>query len=265
MGSDLDVGMKCVKYMLFITNFMFVMIGFLLISIGTTITFIYNDFELFIADHYFSPSALLVAVGVIIFFVSLFGCVGAIKGSTCLVNIYGVFLILLLILEVSAAIAAYAMRGTVSDYIKAAMKDTMGHYFDRRYVQEAWDALQCRLRCCGIFSHLDWEFKNSPFNDTLSPDSCFNSHGERFQPGCYQQLVYTVSESALLVGTAAICVAFVQALGIIFAFMLAKSIRRIKTDEERKRQENRARLYEQLARGNDEKPTPVLYTAASDA
>ncbi|KRT86800.1 Tetraspannin, partial [Oryctes borbonicus] len=221
MGSDLDVGMKCVKYMLFITNFMFVMIGFLLISIGTTITVIYSDFELFIADHYFSPSALLVAVGILIFFVSLFGCVGAIRGSTCLVNLYGIFLILLLILEVSAAIAAYAMRGSVERYIKAAMNDTLQHYLSSEYIQDAWDGLQCRLRCCGIIDHMDWmDLVDSPFNDTVSPASCFNSVGERFEPGCFQQLVYTVSESALLVGTAAICVAIVQALGIIFAFML---------------------------------------------
>lgn len=63
------------------------MIGFLLISIGTAITYLYNDFDFFIADHYFSPAALLIAVGIIIFFVSLFGCAGAIKGSVCMVNV----------------------------------------------------------------------------------------------------------------------------------------------------------------------------------
>ncbi|KAI4461059.1 tetraspanin [Holotrichia oblita] len=263
MGSDLDVGMKCVKYMLFITNFMFVIIGFLLISIGTAITYIYNDFDLFIEDHYFSPAALLVAIGIITFFVSLFGCAGAIKGSTCMVNIYGIFLILLLILEVSAAIAAYAMRSSIEHYIKLSMTSTLDKYLDHSHIRDAWDALQCRLACCGINGYWDWiEVDSSRFNETISPESCFNAYEERFEAGCWQQLVYTVSQSALLVGTAAICVAVVQALGVVFAFMLAKSIRRIKSEQERKRQQNRARIYEQLARGNDEKPTPVIYTAS---
>lgn len=263
MGSDLDVGMKCVKYMLFITNLMFVMIGFLLISIGTAITYLYNDFDFFIADHYFSPAALLIAVGIIIFFVSLFGCAGAIKGSVCMVNVYGIFLILLLILEVSAAIAGFAMRGSVERYIETAMWSTMDDFFHDTYVTNAWNSLQCRLQCCGVDSYYDWAtFENSPYNETVSPESCYSYSGERFPSGCFNRLATIISESALLVATAAICVAVVQALGILFAFMLSKSIRRIKSAEERKRQENRARLYEQLARGNDEKPTPVIYTAS---
>lgn len=62
------------------------MIGFLLISIGTTIEAIYRDFEVFMESHFFSPAVLCVAIGVIIFFVALFGCLGALKESTCLVN-----------------------------------------------------------------------------------------------------------------------------------------------------------------------------------
>lgn len=63
------------------------MIGVLLISIGTTIRAIYTAFEVFMESHYFSPAALLIAIGIIIFFVALFGCVGAIRGSVCLINL----------------------------------------------------------------------------------------------------------------------------------------------------------------------------------
>lgn len=63
------------------------MIGILLISIGTTIRTIYSDFEIFMESHYFSPAALMVAIGIIIFFVATFGCIGAMKGSVCLINL----------------------------------------------------------------------------------------------------------------------------------------------------------------------------------
>lgn len=63
------------------------MIGFLLISVGSTVGAIYGEFDIFMESHFFRPSALLVAIGVIIFFVSLFGCLGAVKESVFLVNI----------------------------------------------------------------------------------------------------------------------------------------------------------------------------------
>lgn len=46
--------------------------------------------------------------------------------------------------------------------------------------------------------------------------------------------------------------------------MLAKSIRRIKTETEMRRQQTRQQLYAQLANaGKDDKPTPVMYTPTS--
>lgn len=62
------------------------MVGILLISFGSTIKSIYTDFELFMEDHYFSPATLVIAIGIIIMLIAAFGCVAAIKESTCLVN-----------------------------------------------------------------------------------------------------------------------------------------------------------------------------------
>lgn len=63
------------------------MIGFLLMSIGATISAIYTDFGMFMEEHHFKASALLVTIGVVIFLVAFFGCVGAVRESTMLINI----------------------------------------------------------------------------------------------------------------------------------------------------------------------------------
>nr|CAI5843009.1 unnamed protein product [Callosobruchus analis] len=39
------------------------------------------------ADHYYSASNLSIAIGFIIFVVALFGCIGALKESVCLINV----------------------------------------------------------------------------------------------------------------------------------------------------------------------------------
>lgn len=76
------------------------MVGILLISIGSTIKSIYHDFELFMEDHYFSPAALIIAVGAIILLIAVFGCMAAIKESVCMVNMVIATILLLIIQNV---------------------------------------------------------------------------------------------------------------------------------------------------------------------
>lgn len=122
------------------------MIGFLLISIGSTIKAIYGDFEEFMEVHYFSPAILAIVIGVVIFFVALLGCAGAIKESTCLINLFGFFLSLLLIMEISAAIAAYAMRGQIESSIRIKMSNSLYDYNNDEYDRQIWDFTQQRVR-----------------------------------------------------------------------------------------------------------------------
>lgn len=49
-------------------------------------------------------------------------------------------------------------------------------------------------------------------------------------------------------------------MGIIFAWMLAKAVRRLKTQKLIESDQNRQRAYEQLAREKEENQTPVMYT-----
>jgi len=63
------------------------MSGILIIGLGTTIHAIYNHFDSFLEDRFFSPANLLIAVGCIVFIVAFFGCCGAARESTCMIMI----------------------------------------------------------------------------------------------------------------------------------------------------------------------------------
>lgn len=277
--AELEVGMKCIKYMLFVANFMFVLVGFLLISIGTTIKAIYGDFEVFMEDHYYSASKLAIAIGVIIFFVALFGCVGAIKESVCLVNTYAFFLFCILILEISVSIVAYVMRGNLENTIKRNMLNAMD-YYDSYTTQYTWNATQYNLRCCGVTGPSDWNQFSEVYNlneilgnDNTTifhvPDTCCvnevcKDEDSIYEFGCLDRITYIVSECALLLAVGALCVSFIQILGVIFSHLLARSIRRLKTQMAVERMERRQHIYEQLAKsGQNEKVSPVLYTPTS--
>jgi CD63 antigen len=59
----------------------------LLITVGTTIQTIFGDFSHFLDDNFLSPPTLMVVAGVILLIVALFGCIGALRESTLLINV----------------------------------------------------------------------------------------------------------------------------------------------------------------------------------
>jgi CD63 antigen len=94
------------------------------------------------------------------------------------------------------------------------------------------------LECCGIDSPDDWSKVYEPKdNKTVVPDSCCELLApapdsecmQFFQYGCLPRLNYIIEKSAMLIASGALTVAFVQFLGVICAFMLAKTIRRTKS------------------------------------
>lgn len=233
--NDLNMGMRCVKYMIFVINFMFLLTAILIVTVGTAIGTIFGDFENFIDSHFFSPAHLLVAIGFIMMFVSIFGCIGAVKESTAMINIYGVLLAIVFILEVAAAISAFALRGQVEEMVRRTINESMASYNANPNVAQSVDFMQQVLECCGVESYKDWEFFLPNVTESIElPESCCQRSTLEescipFEYGCYSRLQWVVSQSAALIATGATTVAFVQILGSICAFMLARTIRRTKS------------------------------------
>ncbi|XP_055641234.1 CD63 antigen-like [Toxorhynchites rutilus septentrionalis] len=243
MASDrnnLNMGMRCVKYMIFVINFMFLLTAILLVTVGTAIRTIFGDFDTFIDSHFFSPAHLLVAIGFIMMVVSIFGCIGAVRESTAMINIYGVLLAIVFILEVAAAISAFALRGQVSEMVRRTINVAMYDYTTDPYAQQSMDYMQRVLECCGIDSYMDWEhFLLNTSNIEVPQSCCIASTLEEscvpYSYGCYPRLGFVIAQSAALIATGATTVAFVQILGSICAFMLARTIRRTKSLRETRR------------------------------
>lgn len=103
------------------------------------------------------------------------------------------------------------------------------------------------MGCCGIDSPDDWSriFESSG-EKTVVPDSCCVFMAENsttgsydciefYQSGCLPQLNELILKCAVFIITGALTVAIVQLLGVICAFMLAKTIRRTKSIRETRR------------------------------
>ncbi|XP_030240728.1 23 kDa integral membrane protein isoform X1 [Drosophila navojoa] len=251
---ELNSGMRCAKYMLIIVSFMFALTAILLIMVGTTIQTIFGDFDLFIDGHFSSPPALLIAIGFILIAVATLGAYGAVKESVLVINLYGVCLFLVFILEVAAAIAAFVMQSQVKEMLVRTMNEALVAYEKDTTVATGVDFMQSNLGCCGVHGPDDWKENYSPNNmthldadDVVVPFSCCgrvdpsaNDDNEMncvepYEYGCLTKMNFIMSQSVMLIATGATTVAFVQLLGVICAFMLAKTLRRNKSIREARR------------------------------
>ncbi|XP_047113848.1 CD63 antigen-like [Schistocerca piceifrons] len=275
---DLDKGMRCIKYLLFSFNLLFVITGILLIMVGTTIYAIHNDYINFLEDKYLTPATLLIAVGIIIFIVAFFGCCGAVRESTCMVMVFAVLLGIIFILELSASIASYVLRDGLVDMLVGSINSTMHDYPKDVYMAQTVDYLQQTMQCCGLASPKDWagiltEGDNTvTFNGTVLPQSCVAAFASNetitniFATGCVSRLGLLINQSVLLLATAAISIALLQFLGMTFACSLGKAIRAHKTEREVRRQELQEQLiksYSLISNSDPKRTFPVVYMEAN--
>nr|CAD7589875.1 unnamed protein product [Timema genevievae] len=275
---DLNKGMRCIKYLLFSFNFMFMLTGILIIAIGTTILAIYQKYDQFLEDKFYSPATLLIVVGVIIGLVAFFGCCGAAKESTCMIMVFSVFLGIIFILEISAGIAAYVMQDGLRDVLEGRMRTMMSQYSTDSQVAETFDFIQQRLQCCGLESLTDWEgvtVEDEEPDYTQLPSSCCAQYGTGNQTGsckllygngCLARVEFILSESTVMLASAAFTLALLQLLGVVFACSLGRSIRYQKTWRERRRWELRERLvnsYTPIGQTDPKTTYPVIFMSGS--
>ncbi|CAI5648363.1 CD63 antigen [Oreochromis niloticus] len=229
-------GMKCVKYLVFFFNFIFWLCGLALIVVGIMVQVSLNK-TLKITDPTASAAPIiLIGVGVVIFFISFFGCCGAFKENYCMVTTFAVLLSLIVIVEIAAAIVGYVFRNKLSTIVHDSVTDMISKYKNgTREFTEAVDNLQQNLKCCGVNSSSDWKGFSSEGNSV--PDSCcknvtkgcgkgtMTDTSKVYQEGCSAALETVLKNNILWVIVAAIVIAILQLLGIVFACCLMKGIR----------------------------------------
>ncbi|KAL3974846.1 hypothetical protein ACER0C_023472 [Sarotherodon galilaeus] len=229
-------GMKCVKYLVFFFNFIFWLCGLALIVVGIMVQVSLNK-TLKITDPTASAAPIiLIGVGVVIFFISFFGCCGAFKENYCMVTTFAVLLSLIVIVEIAAAIVGYVFRNKLSTIVHDSVTDMINKYNSGApEFKESVDRLQQKLKCCGVNSSSDWKGFSSEGNSV--PDSCcknvttncgngtMTDSDKVYQQGCSATLETVLKNNILWVIVAAVVIAILQLLGIVFACCLMKGIR----------------------------------------
>ncbi|BFZ15649.1 hypothetical protein BsWGS_18688 [Bradybaena similaris] len=222
-------GMKCVKYLLFVFNLIFVIAGIGLIASGAYVKVKLEEYNEFFGRDFMGPGILLIIVGVIIFLLAFFGCCGAIKENYCLTLTFAVCLGLVFILEISGGIAGYVMRDEIENTIDSKLNNTLNDYNSSAAVKNTWDKLQGEFECCGVVNYTDWNDNNIqvPKSCCIRINACNTTKtSDIYNEGCGSKFEHWLQDKVAIIGGVGIGFAFVQIIGILFACCLARAIRK---------------------------------------
>lgn len=171
--SDFTYINSWVKYSMFMFNFLFWLMGVLLLGIGTyAVIDKWASGEGFrmenVYDIIFNLAFLLIICGGVISIVSFAGCIGALRENMCLLKFYSFCLLMFFLLEMALAALGFIFPYKVSGFLEGTLSDELiQNYRDDLDFQNLIDLVQKDFECCGISNegYRDWS-KNPYFNCT---------------------------------------------------------------------------------------------------
>lgn len=189
------------------------------------------------ADFSDTAPYVLVGTGALILFIGTLACCCTVKGQPALLYLYGGFLAVVLVLEISLAMSIYAYKDRLSDGFDRGLNQSMSVYGIGSATKTAdFDRMQETLHCCGSHSFNDWDKLSMP---RPVPRSCCINYRQCdvsddtniYTQGCFTRVVEFLDENMNTIGAVALGVAFFPLLGAILSCCLAGNINKTKYEQ----------------------------------
>jgi len=147
------------KYILFAFNFLFWVVGSVLLGVGVWVLVDTEAAELFhvateaTSDTLLRGSAItLIIAGAFVFFVAFFGCFGACKESACMLTTYAVIVGIILGIQLLAGILGAVFKDKIIAELNTSMNTTVYEKYGQvgfNETSDSWDYMQRLFGCCG--------------------------------------------------------------------------------------------------------------------
>lgn len=257
--------MKCSTILLISINILFLILSVLIVASGSTVQYIFGDYYYILENHNGVSTfpTLWIAAGCFLLVVSIFGILVSSGESTILINTYAILLSMILILHVATAISALMLGVCRSKEIVSDMLTSFMHSYEYNTVlRQTMDWTQYTYHCCGNNGPDDWinygksvgtldilsttpdENSTSTIidadeNGNTMPASCClpDSDYTKFRcdnyytNGCSTFVQDVLSKNVMIASFLALGMALLDLFGAIIAFLISKSIRRVREIE----------------------------------
>ncbi|KAK3517769.1 hypothetical protein QTP70_018330 [Hemibagrus guttatus] len=224
----------CLKYLLFVFNFLFWMGGGAVMGVGIWTLIDKGDYLSLLASSTFAVSAyILLLAGGLVMVTGFLGCCAVIREQRSLLSMYFSCLLVIFLIELVAGILAYVYYQRLSEELKQHLSTTMQDNYaqqGKESITKAVDQLQQDFKCCGSNNSFDWQqskyIQSQEAEQRVVPDSCCKTVtqncGRRDHPsniykvegGCITKLEQFLADHLLIIGAVGIGVACLQVMHI---------------------------------------------------
>lgn len=280
-----DCGANCARWVLCLSNFVFIAVSTGVLIVGSWLAADKASFinlTLNVSTHVNSPVSqaldpeareilrdfvepavieqaayILIAIGAFVLIISFLGYCGALKESRVLLTAYGIFLIIIFLLQIVVILLCTLYKPQADHHTKTFLKDSLEKYYttesQRNAVTLSWDHVMAQMGCCGVEGYKDFE-KARPFMDQVAregteakvPAACcllreasnpltitpedpqcirYPSESNSFlNTGCYPKLQSHITTNLDLAIGAVVGVGAAELLAIVFAFCLCRAV-----------------------------------------
>ncbi|OPJ80376.1 tetraspanin-8 [Patagioenas fasciata] len=229
---------SCMKYSMFIFNFLFWVCGSIILGVSIWIRVSENaQQELQIESNMLAGVDLLIAVGSIIMVLGFLGCCGAIKESRCMLLLFFIGLLLILILQITGGILGAVYRSQIEtsleETLQRSVNSLQGSTQEDKTFQENFQKFENTNQCCGLLNGAaDWGKKFGPNIcacdvKNSSPDLCTTYKGYNvYKTPCGEVMLEYIKKHLLIIMGIAFGLAFIEILGLVFSMSLYCQIQR---------------------------------------
>ncbi|XP_060089234.1 tetraspanin-2 [Heteronotia binoei] len=209
-------GMRCVKFLLFIFNFIFWLAGSAVVAFGLWLRFgeVVRDLttEEKSPEYFYMGLYVLVGAGILMMTVGFFGCCGAARESQCLLGAFFTCLLVIFAAEVTAGVFAFIGKKAAVDEVQAIYNEAYEDYLkDAEKGNKTLIQFHDALQCCGKETDL-------PVKATCPKD--IQEH-----KNCLDEIQILIDSKLHLVGIVGIAIAGITIFGMIFSMVLCCAIR----------------------------------------
>ncbi|XP_046720969.1 tetraspanin-33b [Silurus meridionalis] len=243
-----------IRYFLFLFSFLFWMFSLCIVAIGVYAR-VQKATDPVRDTFLIDPAIILIVVGVVMFFITYCGCIGALRENIPLLKAFSFSLTLLFLIQLIIAIMGFFYSDQTRDALGRFVKKAIVHYRDDLDIQNLMDYIQQEFRCCGWNNYTDWSWniyfncsQGNPSTERCAvPFSCctpvpietvintmcgFGVQTQKyleaavsiFTEGCADRAVTWIESHLLFVGTMALGLALPQIGGIVLSQMLVSQI-----------------------------------------
>ncbi|XP_032710688.1 tetraspanin-8 [Lontra canadensis] len=224
----------CIKYSMFIFNFLFWLCGILILGAAIWIQVNKDAQEILnsgnsVTSPYISVN-ILIAVGSIVMILGFLGYCGAMRESRCLLLLFFIGLLLILLLQVAAGVLGATFRSDSERILNETLYKNIKLLSETdekaQAFQEALATFQEKFKCCGLVNGAaDWgknfqqNFKSCEC--TSLSDSCVTYEDRNvYKQPCISFIKETVAKHFLIVIGIAFGLVFIEVLGLVFSMVL---------------------------------------------